>query len=92
MLRQGNPHSVTPDSTDCASCHVVERARAYLETEFPALVDATEVASRPRYQPGAGMNPDNLRAFGYFDTTPVVVLRTAQETREAVAAFGALYP
>ena len=42
-------------------------------------------AARPRYQAGAVDRVDNLRAFGWFEATPVVVLRFEGESPEALA-------
>jgi hypothetical protein len=91
-LRQTNPNNTTPDSTDCASCHLAERARDHLEARFPELVDPGDAAERPAFTAGALSNPDNLRAFGYFDATPVVVLRTARESKLTLELFALLYP
>jgi len=80
-LRQASPLHVTADSTDCASCHLADRARDFLEGAYPELVDDAERDGRPAYVPGAVADASNLRALGYFGATPVVTLRTAAETR-----------
>jgi hypothetical protein len=75
-LRQESPSSHVPDTTDCASCHIANHVGRHLESLSPEL-GRPEV---PRHIAINEPNPDNLRAFGYFDTEPQVAQRTANET------------
>ncbi|HRE90734.1 MAG TPA: hypothetical protein PK095_16530 [Myxococcota bacterium] len=80
-LRQESPSSHVPDSTDCASCHVANHVGRHLESLSPELGRPTV----PRHIAINEPNPDNLRAFGYFDTEPQVAQRTANETAAVLA-------
>lgn len=75
-LRQESPSSHVPDSTDCASCHVANHIGRRLEDLSPELGRPAVLRHVAINEP----NPDNLRAFGYFDTEPQVAQRTANET------------
>jgi hypothetical protein len=86
-----NPTIDTPESVDCASCHLANRLRGYLDLRHPP---ATAPESRyvgqadaARVVGGAETNNDNLRAFGYFGVDPVVSQRTANETHAVLAAL-----
>lgn len=75
-LRQESPNSHVPDTTDCASCHIANHVGRRLEDLSPELGRPAV----PRHIAINEPNPDNLRAFGYFDTEPQVAQRTANET------------
>lgn len=75
-LRQESPNSHVPDTTDCASCHLANHVGRRLEDLSPELGRPTVLRHIAINEP----NPDNLRAFGYFDTEPQVAQRTANET------------
>jgi hypothetical protein len=80
---QDAPRIVTADSTDCAACHLVPRARRALLALAPSLA-----AELPAADPLPG--PDvaaNLRALGYVGGQPVLTARVVAETTAALAAM-----
>ncbi len=90
-LRQEDPRQHLPDTTDCASCHLSGRVAQHLETLDPSLLTAELVAQRvPRTTNVGELDHDNLRAFGWFGTYPVVAQRTANETGAVLRAFAKL--
>lgn len=88
LARVENPGLETPETSDCASCHLANRMRGYLDAKHPpATAPDTRYpgqAQAPRVVSGAEMLNDNLRAFGYFDAAPVVSQRTANETHHVL--------
>jgi hypothetical protein len=87
-IRQEQPQTHVPDTTDCAACHVSGRIALALEQLDPALVTpAIEGARGQRIIGATEPLADNLRAFGYFDASPHASQRTANETEAALAGF-----
>jgi len=90
-LRQIDPETHLPDTTDCVSCHVAGHVLTRLETLDPALfTPALRQARAARTISASDADPDNLRAFGWFMKSPQVAQRTAEETDAVLAAFAAI--
>lgn len=91
-----NPSLSSPESIDCASCHVARRIRDYLSMVFPADTAPTSAyegeVEAHHVLGGADANPDNLRAFGYFDRAPAVSQRVANESHAVLANIESMYP
>jgi hypothetical protein len=87
-LRQEDPATHLPDTTDCASCHLANHVGRHLESLDPSLLTSEPVARRgPRTLSLAETDADNLRAFGYFGPYPQVSQRVANETEAVLAAL-----
>ena len=92
-MRIERPTNTTPDSTDCASCHIAPHARAALEGLDPTLLSTAEAAElAPRTSGSEDGNIDNLRAFGWFGAEPVISQRAANESAHALAGIASTYP
>lgn len=78
-----NPATHTPDTIDCATCHVANRVARSMARDYPmAAMGLEPTVSR---QIGAQeMNSENLRIFGYFDADPAIAQRAANETAQAL--------
>jgi hypothetical protein len=81
LVRRHNPRMVTPDTADCASCHIAStvRSRTFFGLFSSTTAYALESAAQ-RVSGGADDTVDNFRAFGYFDDTPVISQRVANDT------------
>jgi hypothetical protein len=94
LLRIENPTLESAEVVDCASCHIANRLRGFMETTFPAATPPATLyagAIEARRVIGkAEASNQNIRAFGYFETEPVITQRVANETHAALAAFAAL--
>ncbi len=98
-LRIENPNANSPNTIDCASCHVAEIARQLVATDFFKLSttgDDNQFLPDPTYISDAdfqvsypAMQPDglalNLHAFSYDGTTPMIIQRVINETAAIVA-------
>lgn len=90
-LRQIDPETHLPDTTDCVACHVAGHVLARLESLEPALLTPELAKARARRAVSdVEADPDNLRAFGWFMKSPQVAQRTAEETDAVLAAFAAI--
>lgn len=91
LARLENPTLETPGTADCASCHLANRLRGYLDQKSPqTAAPSTLYAGRAqaiRVLGSAETNNDSLRAFGYFDSDPVVSQRIANETHRVLELF-----
>ncbi|MBX3269573.1 MAG: hypothetical protein KF729_04900 [Sandaracinaceae bacterium] len=85
-LRIESPDRHSPETADCASCHVAQHLARDAERDFglgpdhPDRYDAAGVAL-------ALALPDvreRIRAFGYFEREPQILQRTVNETAEVV--------
>lgn len=83
---QDAPRIVTADSTDCAACHLVPRARRALLALAPELAPDLP-ASDPLPGPDVAAN---LRALGYVGGQPVLTARVLAETTAALAQLSAV--
>ena len=83
-VKQEAPLLTVPDTTDCASCHIAGHTSRTLEALDAALVTLDR---GPRLIAGAEAVGDNLRAFGYFGSDPVISIRTANETPPCFALW-----
>ena len=101
MLRIENPNFHSPNTIDCASCHVSEVARVInaptwgLEAEgnafafvAPASVPAADVALTAPVKPG--ISQKNFHAFSYRADEPRINQRVVNETAAIVAYLDAL--
>lgn len=87
-MRQEDPARHLPDTTDCASCHLVGHVARTLEALEPELASASIAGRRGARVVGAAEgDADNLRAFGYFGVHAHVAQRTANETRAVLEAW-----
>ena len=80
-LRIENPLRHTPDTIDCASCHLTHSRQA-VEAKFgfsPAAPDAFS-QTRLSLKGATNTNADNLHAFSYLDVTPSVSQRVVNES------------
>jgi hypothetical protein len=92
LVRVENPTLESPDTADCASCHLANFVRGYLDQKYPPAVPPATVysgvAEASRFIGAAEKDADNLRAFGHFDgfefQSPVVSQRTANETHRVL--------
>lgn len=86
--RLENPTLEHAESVDCASCHLARHLRVGMAGIAPGSAPASTYAeSAPAAVGAADGDFDNLRAFGWFDTSPVVNPRVANETREVLRAL-----
>lgn len=87
-LRLENPRLHSPETVDCATCHVAGAARRFAERELGLSGDGNGARyAHPRGLPLDGATAertDELRAFGYFDARPSISQRVVNETAEVV--------
>lgn len=83
-LRVENPTKNSPNTTDCASCHVVGAARSHAEAKLDVSTASTDRFTQtklPLTNTTQGIvNGENVRAFGYLDAKPAIAQRTIHET------------
>lgn len=85
--RVEGPTAHTPDTVDCASCHVAGHIRrAVIQQHGADPADTIESPGAVAQSP-ADRVLDNTRAFGYFNTDPAISQRTANETAAIVFAL-----
>ncbi len=90
-MRQEDPASHLPDTTDCASCHLSGHVARHLEDLDASLITPAIAAARAAREVSlAERDSDNLRAFGWFGKHPMVAQRTANETAAVLRAFAAV--
>jgi hypothetical protein len=89
LTRVENPSLESPDSVDCASCHLANRLRGHLQTTFglSSGLNYTGSSEVSRLIGGAERDNENLRAFGYFGAQPAISQRTANETIKVLSAM-----
>ncbi|MFO0665430.1 MAG: hypothetical protein U0174_15855 [Polyangiaceae bacterium] len=80
-LRIENPLRHTPDTIDCASCHLTHGRQA-VEAKFGFSPVAPDAFSQTRLSLKGANNTsgDNLHAFSYLDITPTVSQRVVNES------------
>lgn len=88
-LRLENPRLTTPESRDCASCHLAASARRLGEASFSLTTDGRVDAYIGGLKHEAGP-AQSFRAFGYFGKKPSVSARVANETAEVIRMFSEL--
>lgn len=91
-LRVENPTAYSPDTLDCATCHVASAARRYAEATYGLSAEGPErytPASGPPLAGATGNATNELRAFGYFGVQPSVNPRVVNETAEVVLRVNA---
>ncbi len=91
-LRIENPTAHSPDTIDCATCHVASAARRYAELTYGLSATGPERYVHPAGRPLPGATPastNELRAFGYFGVHPSVSPRVVNETSEVVLRVNA---
>jgi hypothetical protein len=83
-LKIENPHLSSPQTIDCASCHIASRAKS--NAQFRRMVDESGFAEyfthhlTLRREDAAANNPFALRAFGYFKNQSAISQRTINES------------
>lgn len=88
-----NPHSNSPQTVDCASCHVASRARHHAEAFHGLDTSMRPEAFVPparfdvRRMDGAGDDPHALRSFGYFGRLSALSQRTINESAAIAEAL-----
>jgi hypothetical protein len=89
LTRVENPMLESPDTVDCAVCHMANRLRGHLQSTYSLSsgLNYTASAEATRLIGGAERDNNNLRAFGYFDAQPAISQRTANETIKVLAAI-----
>jgi hypothetical protein len=89
LSRVENPLIESPDTVDCAACHMANRLRGHLQSTYALSSGLSYTASAEsiRQIGGAERDNNNLRAFGYFDAQPAISQRTANETIKVLAAM-----
>jgi hypothetical protein len=90
-LRIENPTKHSPDTMDCASCHLTH-ARGGVEQAFAfdASSDANTFTSAVTTKGATVKNGGDLHAFSYKGATALVSQRTINETASIVTAINAL--
>lgn len=93
-----NPNLHNPGTVDCVSCHVAQPVLNFALAKFPSL--GLEQLSRgfiySSAQNIANQSPRKsqtniLRAFGYFENSPVLSQRTVNESAEVLNYFNLNY-
>lgn len=96
--RAEDPHSFNPENMDCASCHVAQSARVWLERNRTDLnlenIWNTHAYKNPAYDL-SNVSPDQkntqiIRAFGYFLENPAISQRVINESAEVATALNKL--
>lgn len=95
IYRAEDPHSFNPENMDCASCHVAQPARVWLERNRTDL--GIEALANSFAYKNAGYNLQNIspglkntqiiRAFGYFGENPAISQRVIHESAEVADAI-----
>lgn len=90
IYRAEDPHSFNPENMDCASCHVAQPARVWLERNRTDL--GIEALAGTFSYKNAGYDLQNvspglkntqiIRAFGYFMENPAISQRVIHESAE----------
>ena len=80
-----NPRLTDVDQTDCASCHVAQMVRLWVEDRTPSLTSEFANVFTSSQYPLTNVSADkdrsdNLRAFGYFADQPAVSQRTINDS------------
>lgn len=87
-LRIENPENNSPDTIDCATCHIANAARRAAERAFAFSAEGRPDAYRGpdgALPEGATIEATNhLRAFGYQDDKPGISQRVVNETTAVV--------
>lgn len=90
-----NPHLFNPENMDCASCHVAQPARVWLERNRSDLGLETlwnqHAYKNPRHNL-KNISPDLknthiIRAFGYFGENIAISQRVIHESAETADAI-----
>lgn len=93
--RAEDPHSFNPENMDCASCHVAQPARVWLERNRSDLglenLWNLHAYKNPAYNL-TNVSPDLkntqiIRAFGYFMENPAISQRVIHESAEVATAL-----
>jgi hypothetical protein len=98
IVRIENPTLESPETADCASCHLAGLLRRHLDEKYPPSSPPTTEyaghaeAKRVVITQSAFDADDDLRAFGYFGSVATISQRTANETHAVVAKIAAMYP
>jgi len=89
LTRVENPSLESPDTVDCAACHLANRLRGHLQTTFSlsSSLSYAGTAEATRLIGGSDGDKDNLRGFGYFGANPAISQRTANETLKVLTAM-----
>jgi hypothetical protein len=89
LTRVENPELESPDTVDCAACHLANRVRGHLQTTFSlsSSLSYAGTTEATRLIGGAERDNENLRAFGYFDANPAISQRVANETIKVLQAM-----
>lgn len=89
LTRVENPSLESPDTVDCAACHLANRVRGHLQATFSlsSSLSYSGTAEATRLIGGAERDNENLRAFGYFNDQPAISQRTANETIKVLMAM-----
>ncbi|UXR64726.1 hypothetical protein EZJ49_00460 [Bdellovibrio bacteriovorus] len=95
IYRIEDPHSFNPENMDCASCHVAQPARVWLErnrTDLGIEMLAGSFAYKNAGYDLQNVSPDLkntqiIRAFGYFMENPAISQRVIHESAEVADAI-----
>ncbi len=85
-----NPMKHNPGTTDCASCHMAMATldwarRNYSDWDWNFLVQESGYQSSSPLQASPGpIKTNRLRAFGYFNQTPIFSQRVVNETAQVL--------
>lgn len=91
VYRIENPTVHSPDTIDCATCHVAQPVRNWLVSTFPSLGFQQSLYKYDSAFNLSNVSPqqnetNNLRSFGYFGKTPAFSQRVINESA-AIATF-----
>jgi len=90
-LRIENPTKHSPDTMDCASCHLTHARGGVEQTfSFDASTDGNAFTSAVTTKGATVKNGGDLHAFSYKGATALVSQRTVNETAAIVTAINAL--
>lgn len=87
-LQLENPLITSPTNADCASCHVAHAVTSWTARQFPQWDWLTKFPQE-MYKKTAAPQPvlrgaDVLRAYGYFESDPIISRRVEHETMEVL--------
>ncbi len=85
-----NPARRNSETSDCVSCHLAGPLRDRASTLGHSTAGLSAFAVPSNLVAPSAANARQLRAFGYFDSTPVVSQRTVNESISVVSALRAL--